>query len=95
MYKQVPTDKSFQWNNGSNITPVATLADSSGGRAQIVIDDGCYLIMLKRPNGRYQVTSWIFEEAFDVLKKLPSLNRYPEVFTPRINISQRISDYDR
>ena len=77
-YKQVPTDKTFQWDNSSTGTPVATLADSSGGRAQIVIDDGCYLIVLKRPNGRYQRTSWIFEEAHEVLKTLPSLTRYPK-----------------
>lgn len=86
MYKQVPTDTSFQWAGGTTGTPVATLTDSSGGRAQIVIDDGCYLIVLKRPNGRYQRTSWIFPEAFEVLKTLPSLNPYPEAFLT-ININ--------
>ena len=76
-YKQVPTDKTFQWDNGSTGTPVATLADEHGGRVQIIIDDGCYLIMIKRPNG-YRQSAWIFHEAHNVLKTLPSLTRYPK-----------------
>jgi len=77
MYKQIRTDKTFQWDNddGSFGTPVATLADEWGGRAQIVKDDHCYLVMLKQSNARYKQTAWIFPEAFEVLKTLPSLTK--------------------
>jgi len=77
MYKQIETDKSFQWDNndGSFDTPLATLADEWGGRAQITVDDHCYVILLRGRNGRYKQTAWIFPEAFDVLKTLPSLAR--------------------
>ena len=72
MYKQVETDKVAALYNGVKFTPVATLADDSGGRAQIHIDDHCYVLSLERDNG-YINTAWIFPEAFEVLKTLPSL----------------------
>ena len=39
MYKVVETDKQILWN--SVCTPLLTLADEYGGRAQIVEDDHC------------------------------------------------------
>ncbi len=72
MYKQVKTDKEAILDNGVRFKPVATLEDTSGGRCQISIDDHCYILSLQRDNG-YIRTSWIFPEAFEVLKKLPSL----------------------
>jgi len=72
MYKQVETDKDATLYNGVKFTPVATLADESGGRAQIHIDDHCYVLTLQRDQG-YVNTPWIFPEAFEVLKTLPSL----------------------
>ncbi len=72
MYKQVETDTIATLDNGVTFTPVATLVDESGGRAQIHIDDHCYVLTLKRDMG-YINTSWIFHEAFEVLKTLPSL----------------------
>jgi hypothetical protein len=72
MYKQVKTDLIATLEGGGNITPVATLCDESGGRAQIHIDDHCYVLTLQRDMG-YISTAWIFPEAFEVLKTLPSL----------------------
>lgn len=71
MYKQILTDTELTWNNGI-VKPVATLADEHGGICQIVEDDHCYVLLLRRDTG-YKLTSWIFPEAFEVLKILPSL----------------------
>ncbi len=73
MYKQIETDKTATLHNGVEFTPIATLADEYGGRCQISIDDHCYILRLLQPNGMYETTSWIFPEAFEVLKTLPSL----------------------
>jgi hypothetical protein len=73
MYKQVETDQTAVLDNGVEFTPVATLADEYGGRCQISIDDHCYILRLKQSDGRYKTTAWIFLEAFEVLKNLPSL----------------------
>lgn len=73
MYKQVETDKNAVLDNGVEFTPVATLADEYGGRCQISIDDHCYILRLKQSDGKYKTTAWIFPEAFEVLKTLPSL----------------------
>lgn len=72
MYQQVQTDKGIILDNGSQATPVATLADEHGGRAQIVVDDRCYIILIKQKDGRYKMTSWIFAGAHEALAKLPS-----------------------
>jgi hypothetical protein len=72
MYRLVETDESATLENGSTFVPVATLASEYGGRCQISIDDHCYVLHLKQSNGKYKLTSWIFREAFDVLKTLPS-----------------------
>ena len=73
MYKKIKTDKKAILDNGVEFTPVATLVDESGGRCQISIDDHCYILRLKQPDGVYKTTSWIFPEAFEVLKTLPLL----------------------
>lgn len=73
MYKQVETDKNAVLDNGVEFTPVATLADEYGGRCQISVDDHCYILRLKQSDGKYKTTAWIFPEAFEVLKTLPSL----------------------
>lgn len=73
MYKQVETDKNAVLDNGVEFIPVATLADEYGGRCQISIDDHCYILRLKQSDGKYKTTAWIFPEAFEVLKTLPSL----------------------
>ena len=73
MYKQVETYQTAVLDNGVEFTPVATLADEYGGRCQISIDDHCYILRLKQYDGKYKTTAWIFPEAFEVLKNLPSL----------------------
>ena len=73
MYKQVETDKNAVLDNGVEFTPTATLANEYGGRCQISIDDHCYILRLKQSDGKYKTTAWIFPEAFEVLKTLPSL----------------------
>lgn len=73
MYKQVETDKEAILDNDVQFSPVATLASEAGGRAQISIDDHCYILHLIQKDGRYKSTPWIFPEAFEVLKTLPSL----------------------
>lgn len=73
MYKKVETDKKATLDNNAEFTPIATLADEFGGKCQISIDDHCYILRLIQSDGRYKTTSWIFPEAFEVLKTLPSL----------------------
>lgn len=70
-YKRVETDESYTTVDGSISTPVATLMDEYGGRAQIGVDDRCYVLYLLQENGRYKRTAWIFSEAHEVLKDLP------------------------
>jgi len=72
MYKQIETDILATMQGGSNVTPVATLEDEHGGKAHIIVDDHCYILILRRDMG-YVMTAWIFPEAFEVLKTLPSL----------------------
>ena len=45
MYKVIETDKEVKWNGIVN--PLLTLADENGGRAQIVRDDHCLVLLLK------------------------------------------------
>ena len=71
MYKEITTDKQYELDNGSIEHPVVTLADDSGGRLQISIDDHCYILRLKQDDGKYKTTPYIFREAFNVLAKLP------------------------
>lgn len=71
-YKRVETDESYTTSvSGSVETPVATLASEFGGRAQIGIDDSCYVLYLLQEDGTYKRTAWVFSEAHEVLKDLP------------------------
>ena len=56
MYKQIETDKEAIFHTGGVFHPVATLADESGGRLQIALDDGCYVLCL-RQDGAYDGTT--------------------------------------
>lgn len=71
-YKRVETDESYTTISGSKNTPIATLADEYGGRAQIGIDDSCYVLYLIQEDGRYKRTAWIFPEAHEALRDLPN-----------------------
>lgn len=78
MYKQVETEKVCYTTNVTEFHPIATLADEFGGKCQIAIDDGCYVIYNKvgefkdYGNACYKLTYHIFGEVFDVLKTLPT-----------------------
>jgi len=53
------------------ITPVKTLTDGYGGRAHIVVDDHCYLLLLEHGDGKCHSTAWWFAAAVDALRQLP------------------------
>ena len=72
IYKKVKTDLEYTLDNDEKSKPIATLADEYGGRCQISTDDHCYVLRLKQANGKYKTTPYIFKEAFEVLKNLPS-----------------------
>ena len=72
LWKKVDTDAVIAMQHGSSVVPVATLADNYGGRAQIIWDDGCYVICLVREGNVYVRSPFIFPEAFDILQTLPS-----------------------
>jgi len=74
MFKWVDTDPEATLDNGVEFKPIATLADEHGGRCQIFIDDGCYVIALKQESGKYRLTKHIFPEVFQVLRHLPCLS---------------------
>ena len=87
-YKRVEADESFTVSgtiDGSTNTPVATLLDEYGGRAQIGIDDRCYVLYLLQEDGSYKRTAWVFSEAHDVLKDLPD---------PAVDITEKYDPED-
>lgn len=57
-----------------SLDPVLVMEDEHGGQAIVVVDDGCYVPMLRNSIlGSYNNTSWIFPELFEEMKNLPSL----------------------
>ena len=64
MYEVVKTDTNITWN--SKLVPMITLADEYGGRAQIVEDDHCLVLLLKTDAG-YKPTYWWFREAIEAI----------------------------
>ena len=84
MYKRVETVQSITLDNGSEVAPVATLADEYGGVSHWIVDDHCYvLVNMFQPKDGYpadqepkpygKMVAWIYAEALDVLKELPPL----------------------
>lgn len=77
MYKRVETTASITLDNGSQAEPVATLADEHGGVSHWIRDGGCYvLVNMFQPRGGQpegEMVPWIYAEALEVLKELPSL----------------------
>ncbi len=73
MYKQVKTEESAVGEGGWH--PVATLKDEYGGVTHIVRDDGCYILINGGVDLPFRISAWIYPEAFEVLKKLPSPTR--------------------
>lgn len=73
MYKQIKTTTEIILSStNGKAHPVATLSDGSG-MCQILIDDHCYVLYLRQSDGKYKNTPYIFPEAFEVLRTLPSL----------------------
>jgi len=72
MYKVVQTDERIKWNG--IVTPLLTLADEYGGRAQIVRDDHCLVLLLKQgidtedTHYGYKPTCWWFKEVVDAVR---------------------------
>lgn len=72
MYKRLlNADTEATLYNGAVFRPIATLADEWGGRAQIAIDDLCYVLRLKQPDGTYKNTPYWFSSAVQVMHRLP------------------------
>ena len=83
-YKQVTTDGPISWGRSENkIGPVATLADEYGGRAQIIEDDHCYVLLILK-DGIYEDSSWLFPEAVEVIKRLVT----PKYAKIQMNVSK-------
>jgi hypothetical protein len=93
--KQEKPEESAILENGVVVRPVVTLveqvppslvslpgqSDGIRGKAHIIIDDHCYVVILEtfagvRRRGRFRMTPWIFKEAHQVLRELPAIE-YP------------------
>lgn len=75
MYKLIETSQEITMSNSrSVVNPIATLKDEYGGVCQIIVDDHCYVICLKKEDGTFSPTTHIFKEVFEVLKRLANLN---------------------
>lgn len=61
-YRLTVTDNEVRWND-AYVKPLVTLADKHGGRAQIVLDDHCYVLLLQQAGDDYKPS----------YKNLPSL----------------------
>ena len=73
-YQRVVTDDEVMWN-GSPVRPLLTLADEHGGRAQIVNDDHCHVLLVEQRDEHqekfYQPSFWWFKEAVVAARDLP------------------------
>lgn len=71
MFEIIETDKSVIWNSNP-ITPILTLADKYGGRINIIVDDNCYVCLLKKEDGTYSPIYHINSELHNALTTLES-----------------------
>lgn len=69
--RQEETDKEIILDNGTKAKPIVTLADEYGGKAQIIVDDHCYVLCLKQKAGKYKYTPYWFKEAVAAISTLP------------------------
>lgn len=73
MYKILrKPDKTAALKNGSEVTPVCTLADEYGGRSHIIVDDGCYVLINGGVDQPYGMSAWWYREAIEALRDLPT-----------------------
>lgn len=80
MYQQIPTDNSFVTIGGGHRTPIATLADQYGGRAQIAIDDHCYVLFLRQESGQYKAVYHWWEEVIKLIQTMPTPYEYEKEY---------------
>jgi len=59
-----------------------SLACFNGGNSHFIMDDSCYVLVNRTTDGKFGMSSWLFPEAVDVLKTLPSeaRERYDAVY---------------
>lgn len=76
-YRLTSLDSSFITNHGSIETPIITLADEYGGRSQIAIDDGCYVLYnwAYKSGCYFAVIHW-YKEAMNALHIYPKIKKY-------------------
>lgn len=61
-------------DNGSELTPVATLKDEAGGVSHVCVDDHCYVLFNggRHTGGRFRSTAHWYREAVAALMSLPA-----------------------
>jgi hypothetical protein len=75
----IEPDEVAELIGGEVFKPVLTLADEHGGRSQIFIDDGCYLLANQLSHGeQYAVVSHWYAEAAMALSALIDSAREPQ-----------------
>ena len=72
-WKTLPSpDEEITRENGAVSKPVATLESNFRGRAQIVVDDGCYVLLIQKgTEGRYVPSYHWWSEAVEAVQGLP------------------------
>lgn len=71
-YKVVERNTKFNYGNGKKGFALMTLKEKGGGETRVVEDDGCYTLYQK-VGDTYELTPYIYPEAFNAMKKLPNL----------------------
>lgn len=71
----------LELKNGGTALSVASF---NGGDSHFIVNDGCYVLVNKQVQGaslgRFGMSAWLFKEAVEVLKALPS--------DPRVALAQ-------
>jgi len=85
MYKRIDPPDEIMMVNGAKVTPAYSLADEYGGVAHIIVDDRCYVLVLKNCggsglfdapwdapwDGSFKTAHHWFDEAVKALRDLP------------------------
>ena len=56
-------------------TEALSLACFNEGNSHFIDDDSCYVLVNRTSSGNFAMSSWLFPEAVEVLKTLPSKAR--------------------
>lgn len=57
--------------NGGGGFEEETIATFNDNNSHIIVNNHCYVIVNRGRDGKYDISSWIFPEALEVLKNLP------------------------